>query len=71
MEELSDQTIEITHETIAYYYVEYFKQNKIKVNEPKTDNYIERMQQPLTSDKLKEEFKKILLLLAIMFSECN
>ena len=71
MEELSDQTIEITHETIAYYYVEYFKQNKIKVNEPKTDNYIERMQQPLTSDKLKEEFKKILLLLAIMFSKCN
>ena len=71
MEEFSDQTIEITHETIACYYVEYFKQNKIKVNEPKTDNYIERMQQPLISDKLKEEFKKILLLLAIMFSKCN
>ena len=28
-----------------------------KVNESKIDNYIERMQQPLISDKVEEEFK--------------
>ena len=54
---MSDQTIEITHENIAYYYVEYCKQKNIKVNESKIDNYVERMQQLLISDKLKEEFK--------------
>ena len=49
---MSDQTIEITPFNVAYYYVYYCKQNKIKVNESKIDNYIDRMQQPLISDKL-------------------
>ena len=71
LEEMSDQTIEITPENIAYYYVEYCKQNKIKVNESKIDNYIERMQKPLISDKLKEEFKNIILSQAIRFSKTN
>ena len=57
-EEVSDQTIEITHENTAYYYVEYCKQDKIKVNESKIDNSIERMQQPLISDKLKAALRK-------------
>ena len=36
LEEMSDQTIEITNEKIAYYYVyEYCKQNETKVNESK------------------------------------
>ena len=38
LEEMSDQTIEITPLNIAYYYVAYCKQNNIKVNESKTDN---------------------------------
>ena len=54
LEEMSDQTIEITHENIAYYYLEYCEQNKTKVTESKIDNDIERMQQPLFSDTLKE-----------------
>ena len=60
LEEMSDQTIEITPLNIAYYYVAYCKQNKIKVNESKIDNYVERMQQPLISDSVKEDFKKII-----------
>ena len=71
LEEMSDQTIEITPENIAFYYVEYCKQNKIKVNESKIDNYIERMQKPLISDKPKEEFKNIILSQAIRFSKSN
>ena len=58
LEEMSDQTIEITPLNIAYYYVAYCKQNNIKVNESKIDNYVERMQQPLISDSVKEDFKK-------------
>ena len=42
-EEMSDQTIEITPYNVAFYYVEYCKQNKTKVCESKIDNYIERM----------------------------
>ena len=53
---MSDQTIEITPFNVAFYYVYYFKQNEIKVNESKIDNYIDRMQQPLISDKRKEDF---------------
>ena len=60
LEEMSDQTIEITPLNIAYYYVAYCKQNNIKVNESKIDNYVERMQQPLYSDSVKEDFKKII-----------
>ena len=45
LEEMSDQTKDITHENVAYYHVEYCTQNKIKVNESKIDNYIECMQQ--------------------------
>ena len=70
-EEMSDQTIEITPFNVAYYYVYYCKRNKIKVNESKIDNYIDRMQQPLISDQLKEEFKKIIIDQAIRFSKSN
>ena len=38
LDEMSDQTIEITPLNIAYYYVAYCKQNNIKVNESKIDN---------------------------------
>ena len=38
LEDMSDQTIEITPFNVAYYYVYYCKQNKIKVNESKIDN---------------------------------
>ena len=55
LEEMSDQTIEITPLNIAYYFVAYCKQNNIKVNESKIDNYIERRQQPLISDSVKED----------------
>ena len=55
-----DQTIEITPYNIAFYYVYYYKQNKIKVNESKIDKYVERMQQPLLSDSVKEDFKQII-----------
>ena len=58
LEERSDQTIGITSYNIALYYVFYCKQNKIKVNESKLDNYVERMQQPLISDAVKEDFRK-------------
>ena len=58
LEEMSDQTIGITPLNVAYYYVAYCKQNNIKVNESKIDNYVERMQQPLISDSVKEDFKK-------------
>ena len=50
LEDMSDQTIEIAPFNVAYYYVYYCKQNKIKVNESKIDNYVERMQQPFISD---------------------
>ena len=60
LEEMSDQTIEITPLNIAYYYKAYCKQNNIKVNESKIDNYVERMQQPLISDSVKEDFKKLI-----------
>ena len=60
LEEMSDQTIEITPLNIAYYYVFYCKQNNIRVNESKIDNYVQRMQQPLISDTVKEDFKKFI-----------
>ena len=60
LEEMSDQTIEIASYNIAFYYVCYCKQNEIKVNESKIGNYVERMQQPLISDSVKEDFRKII-----------
>ena len=60
LEEMSDQTIEITPHNIAYYYVAYCNQNNIKVNESKIDNYVQRMQQPLISDSIKEGFKNLI-----------
>ena len=60
LEEMSDQTIEITPLNIGYYYVAYCKQNNIKVNESKIDNYVERMQKPLISDSVKEDFKNLI-----------
>ena len=69
LEEMSDKTIEITPYNIAYYYVAYCKQNKIKVNESKIDNYVERMQQPLISDSVKDDFKKIIYDHAKSFTE--
>ena len=71
LEDMSDQTIEITPFNVAYYYVYFCKQSKIKVNESKIDNYVERMQQPLISDQLKDEFKKIIIDQAIRFSKNN
>ena len=62
-EEMSDQTIEVTPYNIAFYYVYYCKQNKIKVRESKIDNYVERMQQPLISDSVKEDYKKLSLIM--------
>ena len=41
------------------------------MNESKIDNYIERMQQPLVSDKLDEELKKIIQAQAMRFSQIN
>ena len=38
----------------------YCKQNNIKVNESKIDNYVERMQKPLNSDSVKEDFKNLI-----------
>ena len=71
LEEMSDQTTEITPFNVAYYYVYYYKQNKIKVNESKIDNYIDRMQQPLISNKLKEDFKNIIMEQAISYGKAG
>ena len=68
---MSDQTIEITPFNVAFYYVHYCKQNKIKVNESKIDNYIDRMQQPLISDKLIEDFKNIIMEQAISYGKAG
>ena len=65
---MSDQTTEITPYNVAFYFVEYCKQNKIKVNESKIDNYIERLQQPLISESAKEDLKKIIYDHAINYS---
>ena len=70
LEEMSDQKIEITPFNVAYSYVYYCKQNKIKVNESKIDNYIDRMQQPLISDKLKD-FKNIIMEQAISYGKSS
>ena len=51
--DITVHTIGITPENVAYFYVEYCKQNNIKVNESKIDNYVERMQQHLISKELK------------------
>ena len=69
---MSHQTLEITPYNVAFYYVEYCKQNKIKVNESKIhkmNNYIERMQQPLISGSVKEDFEKIIYDQAISYSK--
>ena len=68
LEEMSDQTIEITPFNVAYFCVIHCKQNIIKVNESKVDNYIERMQKPLISDQLKEEFENIIFQQAIRYT---
>ena len=67
--EMSDQKIEITPYNVAFYYVTFCEQNKIKMNESKVDNYVERMQQPLIPDTVKEDFKKITLDHAINFTK--
>ena len=41
------------------------------MNESKIDNYVERVQQPLISDQLKDEFKKIIIDQAIRFGKRN
>ena len=71
LENMSDQTIEITPFNVAYYYVYYCKQNKIKVNESKIDNYIDRMQQPLISDSLKQEFQNTIMEQAIAYGKAG
>ena len=67
---MSDQTIEIPPFNVAYYYVYHCKQNKIKVNESKIDNYIDRMQ-PLISDSLKQEFQNIIMEQAISYGKAG
>ena len=66
-----DQTIEITPFNVAHYYVYFCTQNKIKVNESKVDNYIDRMQQPLISDSLKAEFGNIIIEQAISYGKAG
>ena len=66
---MSEQTIEITPYNVAIYYVEYCKQTKVKVNESKIDNYVERMQKLLIPDKVKEDFKKTIYDHAINYSK--
>ena len=51
---MTHQTREITPLNNAFF-VAYCKQNKIKVNEAKIENYVVQMQQPLTSGDLKKE----------------
>ena len=68
---MSDQTIEVTPFNVAHYYVYYCKQKKIKVNESKIDNYVERMRQPLISDQLKAEFKNIIMEQAISYGKTS
>ena len=68
---MSDQTIEITPFNVADYYVYYCKQNKIKVNESKIDNCIDRMQQPLISDSLKAEFRNMIMEQAISYGKAG
>ena len=69
LEEMSDQTIGITPYNVAYHFVAYCKQNKVKVNECKIDNYIRRMKQPLISDKMKAEFKNLILIQAVRYGK--
>ena len=69
LEDMSDETIEITPENVTYYYIEYCKQNEIKVNESKIDNYVESMQQPLVTSQLKEQLENIIFAQAINFTE--
>ena len=45
------------------------KKNKRKVNDFKIDNYVERMQQPLISDSVGEDFKKIIFDHAINYGK--
>ena len=71
LEQMSDQTIEITPFNVAFYNAYFCKQNRTKINESKKDNYIDRMQQPLISDQLKEEFKKIIMEQAIRYSKSS
>ena len=66
---MSDQTIEITPYNVAFYFMEYCKQNKMKMNDSKIDNYTDRVQQPLIPDKDKEDFKKIIYDHAINYSK--
>ena len=68
---MSHQTIEITPFNVADYYVYYCKQNEIKINESKIDNYIDRMQQPLISDSLKQEFQSIRMEKAISYGKAG
>ena len=68
---MSDQTIEITPLNVAFYYVYYCKQNKRKVNESEIDNYIDRMQEPLISDKFKEDLKHTIMEQAIRYSKSS
>ena len=66
---MSDQTIEITPYNVAYHFVAHCKQNEVKVNESKIDKYIRRMKQPLISDKIEAEFKKLILIQAVRYGK--
>ena len=56
---------------VAYSYVYYCDQNKLKDHESKIDNFIERMQQPIISHQLEEEFKNIIIEQAIRYSKAG
>ena len=63
--EMSDQTREIRLYIVAFFNKAYCKQNK-KVNESNIDNYVERMQQVLISDRIKADFKNIIFSHAVI-----
>ena len=67
--EMSNLTIERTQYNIAFYNEYYCKQKKTKLNESKTDNYIDGMQQPLISGKHKENLKNLIFTQAVRYGK--
>ena len=57
LEEMSGQTIRITPENIAFYYVVYCKQNNILVNEERVSTYFSEESEELK--KMKKEMKEM------------
>ena len=57
LEKMSGQTIRITPENIAFYYVVYCKQNNILVNEERVSTYFSEESEELK--KMKKEMKEM------------